>query len=181
MKAYIIYPHQLYEPQKMRSIFCGERVDYVFLVEEFLYFKHFDFHPIKIKFHQDSMHAYKLELEEYFESKDWKECIEKNSIKTPKIIYIKSEELTSIEKLIDILKDEYEISEIVTHDPTDDWLKTKTEKYIDKINKNIELDYGDNFTELEKNKINIIYLNSPNFIFTENEIREYFAQGNIFY
>jgi deoxyribodipyrimidine photolyase-related protein len=155
MKAYIIYPHQLYDKKIVQSFVSD--LDIIFLVEEFLYFKYFDFHPLKIKFHQDSMHAYKLELEEYFE---------KNSIKSPKIIYIKSEELASTEKLIDILKEKYKISEIVTHDPTDDWLKTKTEKYIDKINK---------LEESEDRKIDIKYLNSPNFIFNESEIREYFA------
>lgn len=168
MKAYIVYPHQLYEPQKMRSIFCGENkdiekdaenksLDFIFIVEEFLYFKYFNFHPLKIKFHKDSMQAYKLELEEYFEGKNWKEYTKENKIKTPKIVFIKSEDLDSTEKLIEILKNKYKVLEVITHDPTDDYLKTHTEKECKKLN------------------VKINYLNSPNFIFSESEIREYFA------
>lgn len=143
MKAFVIYPHQLYEPLQ---IYFSDS-DYIFLAEEYLYFRQYNFHPLKIKFHTESMKAYESELEEY---------LLKQKINA-RIVYIKSKELDTTEKLISILKDEYKVSSITTFDPTDDYLKTHTKKECDKLDVKLE------------------YLSSPNFIFTESEIKNFFS------
>ncbi len=152
MKAFVVYPHQLYELSKVNSILTVEKVsfsdfDYVFLVEEYLYFKQFNFHPLKIKFHIESMFNYKLELDYFFK---------KNNIKT-KIIYIKSQDLNSAEDVIRVTKKYYNIENLFIFNPTDDWLLKKVKKEC----KNLNLD--------------LHVLESPNFIFTESEIKNFFS------
>ena len=159
MKAYLIYPHQLYNPDSIKNLLLESNFDYIVLAEEFLYFKHFDFHPIKVKFHIDTMHAYKLELEKFLgkiKNKAESKTKDVNS-KIPKIIYIKSEELNSTEKLAQLLKNEYKIKNIITHDPTDVWLT-----------KHMSL-------ECKKLDIEIEYMDSPNFIFSKKDIEDFYV------
>ena len=49
----IVFPHQLF---KKNAALLKERK--VFLVEEFLYFKHFNFHKQKLVLHRASMKCY---------------------------------------------------------------------------------------------------------------------------
>lgn len=63
MSIGIIFPHQLIE-QNILASSC----ETVYLVEEHLYFKHYNFHKKKIAFHRASMKFY----ESYLESKNTK-------------------------------------------------------------------------------------------------------------
>lgn len=54
----LIFPHQLFE--KPASLMKGQRV---FLVEEYLFFKQYNFHKQKLVFHRASMKAYQQFLE----------------------------------------------------------------------------------------------------------------------
>lgn len=149
MKAFVAYPHQLYDPKTIDFL----KFDYIFLVEDFLYFKHFDFHPLKIKFHVETMNNYKLELEEYFKSKDF---IKLNA-KEPKIIRLESKELPNVEEAIKIIHNKYKIKEISLFNPTDYWLLKKVKEESESLNIKLEV------------------LDSPNFIFTEKEVKDFFA------
>ena len=60
-KINIIFPHQLFEDC---SLIRGEGIFYV--IEEFLFFKQFNFHKQKIAFHRSSMKFY----ESYLKSKN---------------------------------------------------------------------------------------------------------------
>jgi deoxyribodipyrimidine photolyase-related protein len=146
MKAYIIYPHQLYQPEKISKV-LSQSLDYIFIVEEYLYFRQYDFHPQKIKFHQSTMKNYKAELIQFYIGK-----------KSPKIIYIASENLPSVEALVEILFTKYHIKNIICFDPTDDWLRRKTKAKCGEL------------------KINLNYLESPNFIFKLEQLKEFFTE-----
>ncbi len=59
-KTGILFPHQLFEQNSLVST-CGT----IYLVEEWLYFKQYNFHKQKIAFHRASMKFY----ESYLQSK----------------------------------------------------------------------------------------------------------------
>jgi deoxyribodipyrimidine photolyase-related protein len=103
-KIGIVFPHQLVE-QNILTNTC----DTIYLVEEYLYFKHYNFHKKKIAFHRASMKFY----ENYLQSK--------NST----VVYIESfDELSDITKLIPYLKNKgVESFEYI--DTTDYWLEKR--------------------------------------------------------
>lgn len=100
----IIFPHQLFEENILIS-----RCETVYLVEEILFFKQYNFHKAKIAFHRASMKFY----ESYLQSK------------RIKVVYIDSfNELADVRKLIQNLKTEGIISfEYI--DTTDYWLEQR--------------------------------------------------------
>ena len=53
----IIFPHQLFKTSQVL-----EKIDLVYLVEEFLFFKQYKFHKQKIAFHRASMKCYEQYL-----------------------------------------------------------------------------------------------------------------------
>ena len=109
-KIGIVFPHQLFE-QNGHAIKC----DTIYLIEEWLYFKQYNFHKRKIAFHRASMKFY----ENYLQSKKIK------------VIYIDAfNELADVRKLIPHLKTKGVHSFEYT-DTTDYWL----EQRIDKISK----------------------------------------------
>jgi deoxyribodipyrimidine photolyase-related protein len=57
MRTGILFPHQLFEQNPLI-----EKADTIYLVEEWLYFKQFNFHQQKIFFHRASMKAYQSHL-----------------------------------------------------------------------------------------------------------------------
>ena len=57
MRIGILFPHQLFEQNPLI-----EKADTIYLVEEWLYFKQFNFHQQKIFFHRASMKAYQSHL-----------------------------------------------------------------------------------------------------------------------
>jgi len=103
-KTGIIFPHQLVEQSTLVST-C----DTIYLVEEWLYFKQFNFHKQKIAFHRASMKFY----ENYLQSKKIK------------VIYIDStNELANIKNLIPYLK-KSGVDAFDYIDTTDYWLEQR--------------------------------------------------------
>ena len=104
MSIGIIFPHQLFE-QSILASSC----ETIYLVEEFLYFKHYNFHKKKIAFHRASMKFY----ESYLQSKN------------SKVVYIDSyDELADIRKLILYLKSKG-VQSFEYIDTTDYWLEKR--------------------------------------------------------
>ena len=104
MSIGIVFPHQLIE-QSILASSC----DTIYLVEEYLYFKHYNFHKKKIAFHRASMKFY----ESYLQSKN------------TKVVYIDSfDELADIRKLIPYLKSKG-VQSVDYIDTTDYWLEKR--------------------------------------------------------
>ena len=100
----IVFPHQLFEKSPLVS-----NCETIYLVEEYLYFKHYNFHKQKIAFHRASMKAY----EHYLQSKNIK------------VVYVDSyNELADVRKLIPHLKT-LGIQTIEYIDTTDYWLEQR--------------------------------------------------------
>jgi deoxyribodipyrimidine photolyase-related protein len=131
----IIFPHQLFENN---TAICKNRP--VVLVEEFLFFRQYNFHKHKLAFHRASMKFYEFFLKErgldvnYIESKDKR---------------------ADIRTLIEYLK-EKGIGEIHYCDVTDNWL----EKRI--------------LEQVLISHIKAVRYNSPLFILSTDELKEYF-------
>ena len=104
MATGILFPHQLSEQNSLVS-----KCDTIYLVEEELFFKQYNFHKQKIAFHRASMKFY----ESYLQSKNMK------------VVYIDSfNELADVRKLIHYLK----LQNIQTFeyiDTTDCWLEQR--------------------------------------------------------
>jgi len=84
MSTGILFPHQLFEQNTLIS-----KCDTIYLVEEWLFFKQFNFHKQKIAFHRSSMKFY----ENYLQSKNMN------------VVYVDaSNELADVRKLIPYLK-----------------------------------------------------------------------------
>ena len=103
-KAGIIFPHQLFEQNIMAST-C----EVIYILEEWLYFRQFNFHKQKIAFHRASMKFY----ENYLQAKKIK------------VVYIDaSDELADVRKLIPYLKAKG-VRTIEYIDTTDYWLEQR--------------------------------------------------------
>ena len=103
----LIFPHQLFEQNNLFST-CKT----VYLVEEWLYFRQFNFHKQKIAFHRASMKFY----ENYLHSQNIH------------VIYIDSfQEIADVRKLIPYLKTKG-IHSLVYTDTTDYWLEQRISK-----------------------------------------------------
>lgn len=105
MKAVnLIFPHQLFLHNSIL-----ENSNDIYLIEEYLFFKQYQFHKQKIAFHRASMKAY----EQYLQTKN----------KT--VHYINSDnQLADIRKFGKVIKDQ-NVSTIHFIDPTDDWLEQR--------------------------------------------------------
>jgi deoxyribodipyrimidine photolyase-related protein len=104
----IVFPHQLFEHSSLIST-C----DIIYLVEEWLYFKQYNFHKKKIAFHRASMKFY----ENYLQSKKIK------------VIYIDAHhELADVRKLIPYMKTKG-VHALEYIDTTDYWLEQRIRKY----------------------------------------------------
>ncbi len=103
-KIGIIFPHQLFEQNILFST-C----ETIYLVEEWLYFKQYNFHKSKIAFHRASMKFYVAFLQS----------------KNIKVVYIESiDVLSDIRKLIPFLKSNG-ANEFEYVDTTDYWLEKR--------------------------------------------------------
>ncbi len=112
MKIFLVYPHQLFEDTEIFTK-IDKKEDRVFLIEDELYFKQYNFHKLKIEFHERSMKYYR----EYLESKDFNVKI--------------------IESLEEIKNIEH-IEKVYTYDVVDDYLEVKIKKFF--TTKKIELE-----------------------------------------
>lgn len=100
----IVFPHQLFEHSQLLDNGCD-----VYLIEEFLFFKQYNFHKQKIAFHRASMKHYEQFL----------------LTKKIKVVYINSiEAISDIRQLIPYLKSK-EITTINYIDPVDNWLQMR--------------------------------------------------------
>ena len=119
MNIGILFPHQLFEQNALAA-----KCDTIYLVEEWLFFKQYNFHKQKISFHRASMKFY----ESYLQSNNMK------------VVYIDSVNvLADVRKLIPHLKS-VGITAFEYIDTTDYWLERRIEKackaYDVKANKN---------------------------------------------
>lgn len=107
IKVGIVFPHQLFEQNILAST-C----DTIYLVEEWLFFKQYNFHKRKIAFHRASMKFY----ENYLQSKNIR------------VVYIDSfNQLSDIRNLIPYLKTQG-IHSFEYIDTSDDWLEQRISK-----------------------------------------------------
>ena len=105
--VHIVFPNQLFEHCDLIN---NEHP--VYLVEEFLFFKHYNFHKQKIAFHRATMKHYEAYL------------ISKNIT----VLYINStQDISDIRVLVQHLKSEG-ITHIKYTDPVDNWLQKRIEK-----------------------------------------------------
>ena len=110
--ATIIFPHQLFEENRAIVDNAG-----IFLVEEFLFFKQYNFHRQKLKFHRATMKFY----EEFLIQKGFN------------VNYIdSSNELSNVQNLIPNLL-ELGITEVHFCDLVDNWLEKRIKKYAKQI------------------------------------------------
>ncbi|WP_296317692.1 cryptochrome/photolyase family protein [Winogradskyella sp. UBA3174] len=113
-EAVLIFPHQLFKNAPILDTNCT-----IYLVEEYLFFKHYKFHKQKIAFHRATMKSY----ETYLKSKG----------KT--VHYIEAiTELSDVRNLIPMLIEEG-IKTLHITDPTDNWLQ----KHINSVSKNLDI------------------------------------------
>ena len=104
----IVFPHQLFEDNP-----CIDKNRKIIILEEYLFFKQYNFHRQKIKYHRSTMKFYERSL----------------ISKGHEINYISAiEKVSDIRLLIPSLKSEG-VEEIHFCDPVDDWLNSRiTEK-----------------------------------------------------
>ncbi len=106
-RAGIVFPHQLFEQNILAS-----KCDIIYLIEEWLYFKQYNFHKQKIAFHRASMKFYENHLQS----------------KKIKVVYIDSfNDLADVRKLIPYLKAKG-INTLDYIDTTDYWLEQHIKK-----------------------------------------------------
>ncbi|MBC2846196.1 cryptochrome/photolyase family protein [Winogradskyella flava] len=118
-EAILIFPHQLFKNSPILEIDAD-----IYLIEEFLFFKHYKFHKQKIAFHRASMKAY----EEYLQ--------DKNKI----VNYIEAtSNLCDARELIPHLINKG-VEKLHIIDPTDNWL----EKHINCVSKDISVEWYGN-------------------------------------
>jgi deoxyribodipyrimidine photolyase-related protein len=104
IKVFLVFPHQLFKQN-----YIPKEANKIFIVEEFLFFKKYNFHKQKIVFHRASMKQYQKHLEtqskgvEYIESNDHR---------------------SDVRKLIAELASEG-VKEIYYIDVTDNWLQKR--------------------------------------------------------
>ncbi|MEM8525801.1 MAG: cryptochrome/photolyase family protein [Bacteroidota bacterium] len=104
-KIGLLFPHQLFQ---QHEIF--ETCDAIYLIEEFLFFKHYAFHKQKIAFHRATMKALQAHL----------------SDRDIEVHYIDSQQDRSdIRVLIPEIAKQQEVEELHYIDPTDEWLNRR--------------------------------------------------------
>lgn len=110
--AIVIFPHQLF-----KNIGFLPKNAPIFLIEEFLFFKQYNFHKQKLAFHRASMKFYETYLSKI----------------GYRVNYIESsDEVSDIRKLISsLLKDGIESLFIIS--PTDNWLEKRIKIYENKL------------------------------------------------
>ncbi|MDG2152931.1 MAG: cryptochrome/photolyase family protein, partial [Crocinitomicaceae bacterium] len=112
-KVNLIFPHQLFETSSL----IDNGFD-IYLVEEYLFFRHYKFHKQKIAFHRASMKAYQAYLES----------------KSRTVFYIDAfEDNASITSLLEALIKKG-VSEILFYDPVDNWLSKRINSFEARLN-----------------------------------------------
>jgi len=118
-EAILIFPHQLFKDAPILETDCA-----IYLVEEFLFFKHYKFHKQKIAFHRATMKSYEVYLTSKNKTVNYIEAIDDRS---------------DVRQLITkLIKDS--ITKLHITDPTDNWLQ----KHIDSVSNNITIQWYEN-------------------------------------
>ncbi|MBT8307135.1 MAG: cryptochrome/photolyase family protein [Maribacter sp.] len=105
--VHLIFPHQLFQSSPLLDMKSS-----VYLIEEYLFFRHYPFHKQKIAFHRATMKQY----EAFLKSLNFE------------VHYVEStERISDIRLLIPHLKD-LGITKIQYIDPTDNWLDLRIQK-----------------------------------------------------
>lgn len=107
-QAYLIYPHQLFEP----FLSLTERSTIV-LIEEPLFFTQFAFHKMKLIFHRASMKAFSDQLMK----------------KGHQVIYVESKEIPATKDIVPLLK-KHKIDKVHLIDLVDDWLEKRLKEAL---------------------------------------------------
>ncbi len=118
-QAAIIFPHQLFKNSPLLELQCP-----IYLIEEFLFFRHYKFHKQKIAFHRASMKYYETYLKSLNKDVLYINAIDKNA---------------DIRCLIPNLSSEG-IKTLYIIDPTDNWL----EKRINSVAQTINIEWIEN-------------------------------------
>ena len=118
-EAILIFPHQLFKNAPILNFDCD-----IYLIEEYLFFKHYKFHKQKIAFHRATMKFY----EGYLKSKN----------KTVHYIEATTEQ-SDVRNLIPKLIEEG-LETLHITDPTDNWLQ----KHINSASEALEIKWYDN-------------------------------------
>jgi len=142
-KIFVVFPNNLFYPFPKEF-----RNSHVFLVEEDLFFKILPFHKHKLVFHRASM-------KNYFSS------LKKDGIEVSYIDAFSS--FSDVYQLILSINKNYQIEEIITFDPVDDWLKKKIEKAA-------------LFT-----KSRLTFINNPLFINKKDDLFDYFDKNKRYF
>jgi len=118
-EAILIFPHQLFKDTPILKVDAD-----IYLIEEFLFFKHYKFHKQKIAFHRASMKAYADYLETQGKTVNYIEATTKQS---------------DVRQLIPkLIEDGVEKLHII--DPTDNWLQ----KHINSVSESIDMEWYEN-------------------------------------
>ena len=112
----LIFPHQLFEKSDLLDNTCE-----TYLIEEYLFYKHFTFHKQKIAFHRASMKAYA----DFLMSQNMS------------VTYIEANDMKSDIRVLlsDIL--ETGITQVNFYDPVDNWLFKRLNSFSDRIQLNM--------------------------------------------
>ncbi|MFK7833181.1 MAG: cryptochrome/photolyase family protein [Winogradskyella sp.] len=103
-EAILIFPHQLFKDATILDTDCA-----IYLIEEFLFFKHYKFHKQKIAFHRATMKSY----ESYLQSIN----------KTVHYIEATTDQSDARQLISKLIEDGIETLHIT--DPTDNWLQKR--------------------------------------------------------
>ena len=122
-----LFPHQLFE----ESALIGQ-CDEVILIEEFLFFRQFQFHKMKLYFHRVTMRR-------FFESL---------KIKDVKVSYISSGDAGSDVRDVGYFE-RYRAYQWVLIDPVDDWLKRRLLRVIGVLGVDVEWHESPNFIQTQ--------------------------------
>lgn len=115
----ILFPHQLFKEADIL-----EQGQTIYLVEEYLFFTHYNFHKQKLAFHRASMKAYQAYLESHGKSVEYIDTMDKRS---------------DIRELIRSLRKEG-VEKLHIIDPTDNWLT----KHINSVSDSVEIIWHEN-------------------------------------
>lgn len=146
----IVFPHQLFEKH---PALLKKRP--VYLVEEFLFFKQYNFHKQKLVFHRASMKAY----QSFLQSKGYV------------VSYIEAKEkIADVRNLLPYLKKKG-ISEIHYSDVTDNFLEKRINKQASALNIEIKK-YDSPLFILTSNQVDDYFLSKKRFFQTDFYIRQ---------
>ncbi len=142
MNIVLVFPHQLFEHNNCLEKIKKEK-DFVFLVEDYLYFREFKFHKQKLLLHRASMKCYEKQLLDLgFQ-----------------VNYIESEKLQNRKSLGKVL-DSYKVKKVFCYSIVDNWLEKDLTEASKKYN--FEIEFLDTPMFINSSKENIDFFEVKN-------------------